>query len=165
MTYLSALLLAGATIGLVYVRRAQRAEAVTILIVALPVVLAVSRNAQPWLDSLRASYALDEPSALQVAPPVIAEHRNLPLARHALLSIPSDATYAVVPNFRFRQGTSAGQRERARLKFLNSWLQYWLAPRLRVDPVDAQWLILLNSADRPRREEVYRFGTDLLVRK
>ena len=165
MTYLSAVLLAGTTIGLVYMRRAQRAEAVAILIVALPVILAVSRNAQPWLDSVRASYQLDEASASEVAPPVITTQRNLPLARHALLSIPSDGTYAVIANYRFRRGTSAGERERAGLKYLNSWLQYWLAPRLRVDPVDAQWLILLNRVDQPRREEVYRFGTDLLVRK
>lgn len=155
-------------LALAYVRRRHRAEAVTILLVALPVVLSVSHNATHAYQSLRSNYQLDSSTALDRAPPVVANHRNLPLARRALASMAPDATYAVVPHVRSAAGTAAARRERARLRYVDSWLQYWLAPRTRVDPLDAQWLILLDSAGEPRTRgavEVFRFGDDVLVRR
>lgn len=157
-----------AVLVLAYARRRHRAEAATILVVALPVVLSVAHHAQPAYESLRANYRLDSPAAVALAPPVIAAQRNLPLARKALASMASDATYAVVPNFGAPRGTAAVRRERARLRYLDSWLQYWLAPRIRVDPPDAQWLILLDTAGKPPPPgalEVCRIGNDVLVRR
>jgi len=157
-----------AALALAYARRRHRAEAATILVVALPVVLSVAHNAQPAYQSLRANYRLDSSAAVALAPPVIATERNLPLARKALASMASDATYAVVPRFGAPRGTAAARRERARLRYLDSWLQYWLAPRIRVDPPDAEWLIMLDAAGKPpprRALEIYEIGNDVLVRR
>ena len=168
MTYVSALLLTLAALGLAYARRRHRAEAATILIVALPLVVSVPHNTPHWYQSLRAYYRLDASSAVAVAPPVITAERNLSLARRALASIAPDETYAVVLAHRRPRRTAAARRERARLTYLDSWFQYWLAPRIRVDPSDAQWLILLDAAERPPPRsalETYRIGKDLLVRR
>jgi len=155
------------TVALAYARRRRPGEAATIVLVAFPIVLSVAHNATPAFQSLRSNYRLDSSAALVRAPPVVANHRNLPLAEQALASMAPDATYAVIPYFRSAPRTAAARRERARLQYVDSWLQYWLAPRIRVDPSDAQWLILLDAAEKPRSSgtaEVFRFGSDLLVR-
>jgi hypothetical protein len=168
VTYLSALLMTFAALALAYARRKHRAEAATILVVAFPVVLSVAFNVTHAYHALRANYRLNASTAVLLAPPVVATHRNLPLAQQALASITPDGTYAVVPHFRARHRTAAARRERARLRYVDSWLQYWLAPRIRVDPPNAQWLILLDAAKRPPPPgaiEVYVFGDDVLVRR
>lgn len=160
------LLSAGALV-LVYARRPNHAEVATLLIVALPLVLSVPSNAPAWYRSLRANYRLDYETATAVAPPVVASGRNLELARQALVSIPPHGTYAVVPGHSPRRGAAA-RRERARTTYLVSWLQYWLAPRIQVDPRDAEWLILLDAAGKPPpagAREVRRIGDDVLVRR
>ncbi len=163
LAFLTALVLA-----LAWARRRHRAEAATILLVALPVVLSVSHNASHALESVRANYRLDAESAVALAPPVVADHRNLPLAQQALASMAPDATYALVDRVRAPRRSAAARRERARLRYVDSWLQYWLAPRIRVDPAVAQWLILLDAAEKPSPADaaaVYRFGSDVLVRR
>jgi hypothetical protein len=160
--------MAVAALALAYARRRRYAEAATILIVALPIVLWVPPNAPHWYRSLRAEYRLGPTGALAVAPPVIPAESNLPLARQALASITPDGTYAVVPHLRRARGSTAALRERARLAYLDSWFQYWLAPRIKVDPADAQWLILLDAAAKPPpagARKVYRIGNDLLVQR
>ncbi len=156
------------TVALAYARRRQRGEAATILLVAFPIVLSVAHNATPAYQALRSNYRLDSSAALVRAPPVVANHRNLRLAQQALASMAPDATYAVIPQFRSAPRTAAARRERTRLRYVDSWLQYWLAPRIRVDPSDAQWLILLDAAEEPRPPgavDVFRVGSDLLVRR
>ena len=163
LAFLTALVLA-----LAWARRRHCAEAATILLVAFPVVLSVSHNAPHAYNAVRSNYRLDAETAVALAPPVVATQRNLPLARQALASIAPDATYAVVDQVRAPRRSAAARRERARLRYLDSWLQDWLAPRIRVDPSAAQWLILLGSADKPPpadAADVYRFGSDVLVRR
>lgn len=168
MTYACAALLTVAALALAYARRRHRAEAATILVVALPIVLSVSANAPHWYESLRTNYQLSQSTALAIAPPVIATTRNLPLAERALSAISPDETYAVVPHYQSPPRTAAARRERARMTYLASWLQYWLAPRLQVDREEAHWLLLLDAAGGappPNALEVYEAGGDLLVRR
>ena len=163
LAFLTALVLAVA-----WARRRHRAEVATILLVAFPVVLSVSHNASHALESVRSNYRLDAETAVALAPPVVANHRNLPLAQQALASMAPDATYAVVDRVRAPRKSAAARRERAQLRYVDSWLQYWLAPRIRVAPPDAQWLILLDAAEKPPPADaaaVYRFGSDVLVRR
>jgi hypothetical protein len=168
VTYVTAGLLSAGALVLVYARRHNRAEVATLLIVALPVLLSVPPNAPAWYRSLRASYRLDYATAIAVAPPVIRSGRNLALARQPLVSIPTHGTYAVVPVRRHPRRSAASRRDRARTTYLVSWLQYWLAPRIQVDPRDAEWLILLDAAGKPPpagAREVRRIGDDVLVRR
>jgi hypothetical protein len=168
LTYACAALLTLAALALAYARRRHRAEAATILIVALPVVLSVSANAPHWYESLRTNYRLSQSTALAIAPPVITTARNLPLAERALSAIAPDETYAVVPHYQSPPRTAAARRERARMTYLASWLQYWLAPRLQVDRTEADWLILLDAtgeAPPPGALDVYEVGGDILVRR
>jgi hypothetical protein len=168
VTYVSAALLSVGTLALAYARRRNRAEAATLLVVALPVVLSVPPNAPHWYRSLRANYVLDYAAAVAVAPPLIQAERNLPLAQRALASIAPDGTYAVIPYRRYPRRSAAALRERAHTTYLVSWLQYWLAPRIQVDPPDAEWLILLDASGIPppaNASEVHRIGDDVLVRK
>jgi len=169
VTYAFYALMTAAAIALVYARRRRYAEAATILIVALPIVFWVPPNAPRWYRSLRVDYRLGPSRALALAPPVVTAERNLPLARQALSSIPVDGTYAVVPHLHSARGSAAHRHtERARLMYLDSWLQYWLAPRIKVNPADAQWLILLDAAAKPPpagARKVYTIGNDLLVQR
>ena len=163
MTYAVAAPLAVVALALAYAARRRPAEAATILIVAIPVVLLVPQYTPRWLSSLRAHYRMDAAGALAVAPPLITRERNLRLARHALSAIPPDGTYAVVSYRRYET-----RRAAARRTYYTSWLQYWLAPRVQVDPADAQWLILLHADGTPvpaGARAVYRFGDDLLVQR
>ena len=166
MTYLAAFVLTVGAIALAYARRRHRAEAVTILIVALPILVSIPHNTPHWYQSLRAYYRLDDSAAEALAPPVITAERNLPLARQALESIARDETYVVVLANRAPSRTAAARRQRARLTYLESWLQYWLAPRIRVDLQEAHWQIVLDAEEPPAAAlEVYRIGGDLLVRR
>lgn len=168
MTYVLAAPMFVAALALAYARRRHRAEAATILIVALPIVASIPHTAPSWYESLRTNYRLDPAVAVAIAPPVMARERNLALARQALTSIAADETYGVVPHLRRPRRSASARLERARLTYLESWLQYWLAPRIQVDPSDAAWLILLDAADLPPPAgptAVYRFGNDFLVRR
>ena len=167
MTYLSAFVLTFVALALAYARRRHRAEALTILIVAFPIVVSIPHNTPHWYQLLRAYYRLDASTAAEIAPPVIAAERNLPLARQALESIAMDETYAVILANRAPPRTAAARRQRAQLTYLESWLQYWLAPRIRVEAPDAHWQIVLGAEGKPPPGalEVYRVGDDLLVRK
>lgn len=169
MTYLATLLLVLVALALAYARRRDRAEAATILVVALPIAAALPVNVPRWYDEFRDNRRLDEHAALVLAPPVIDEARNLPLAQQALRSIAPDETYAIV---RARRGpprrSAAARKQRARLTYASSWLQYWLAPRVRVDPSEADWLVLVGAGGRPPPAgavETFRFGDDLLVHR
>jgi hypothetical protein len=167
LTYLSAVLMTSVALALAYARRRHRAEAATILVVAFPVALSVAHNATHAYQSIRANYRLEPSTALVLAPPVVATHRNLPLAQHALASITPDGTYAVVPHFRAPGRTAAARRERAQFRYVDSWLQYWLAPRIRTNSRNAQWLILLDAAEKPLppgAAAAFVFGDDVLVR-
>jgi hypothetical protein len=153
-------------VALVYARRRFRAEAATILIVALPLVLSLPYNAPNWYRSLRAHQRLSTSEALAIAPPVIAGNRNLPLAQQALSSIPQNGTYALIAPPHSGRKTGAARRERARRTYVASWLQYWLAPRLQVDSAEAEWWILLDAPQPPEGvRAVFRFGDDLLVQR
>ena len=168
MTYAITGLVSAGTLVLVYARRRNHAEVAALLVVALPIVLSIPPNTPSWYRSLRANYRLDHAAAIEVAPPLIRSTRNLALARQALASIPQNGTYAVVPGRLHPRRSAAARRERARTTYLVSWLQYWLAPRIQVDPEDAGWLILLDGAGKPPpagAREVRRIGDDVLVRR
>lgn len=153
-------------VALVYARRRLRAEVGTILIVALPLVLSLPYNAPSWYRALRAHQRLSTSAALVIAPPQIAGNRNLPLARQALTSIPQSGTYALISPALDGRTTGAAPRERARRTYVASWLQYWLAPRLQVAPAEAEWWILLDTAQPPENARaVFRIGDDLLVQR
>jgi hypothetical protein len=99
---------------------------------------------------------------------VIAGNRNLLLAKTALVAIAPDETYALVRRRSAPKGSAAALREAGTTTYVESWLQYWLAPRLRVDPADAQWLIVLHAGPGAAPEgsrEVHRIRDDLLVRR
>ena len=148
--------------------RLNRAEVVAALIVALPIVFSVPYHAPQAFQSLRANYRLDAAAAVALAPPVITARRNLPLAQRSLALIAPGETYSVVQRLQAPPRTAARRRERAELRYFESWLQYWLAPRIRVDPAAAEWLILLSATEEPPPTgalEVYRFGSDLVVRR
>jgi hypothetical protein len=167
--YVTTLLLIVAALALAYARRQDRAEAATIFVIALPIAAAVAFNAPSWYDEFRENRRLNEHAALTRVPPVLENARNLPLAERALVSIAPDETFAIVPSQGgFPRGSAAARNERARQTYANSWLQYWLAPRVRVDPNDAKWLVLVGAgrgAPPAGGLEVLRFGDDLLVRR
>lgn len=169
MIYVATLVLVLVALVLAYARRHDRAEATTILVVALPIAAAVAVNAPDWYDEFRDNRRLDEHAALVLAPPAVEGARNLALAERALASIAPDETYAIVrPQPAPPRGSAAARAERARLTYASSWLQYWLAPRVRVDPSEAEWLVLVGGGRRPPPAgalEAFRFGDDLLVRR
>lgn len=160
---LTTILVAAALIA-AYSRRALRVEVLTILIVSLPIVLWVPQNGSRWYTQVRWYYRLGPADARAVAPPVIVAARNLSLAQHALPLIALDATYAVVPRGRWTEAHA----DLGQLRYLESWLQYWLAPRIQVDLGQADWLVILDGAGEPLPRgtlEAHRFGDDLLVRR
>ena len=167
MTYAFAVLMVAVALALAYARRRHWAETATILIVALPVVLWVPRNAPHWARSLRHDYRLGPSAALELVPRAVPAKPHRPLARLALSAIPMGETYAVVAHPKAPPRSAAARRERARLKYFESWLQYWLAPRIQVNPADARWLIVLDASGRPppTAGKVHRIGTDLLVQR
>ncbi len=168
MTYALTALMAVIALSLACARRRHWAEAATILIVALPITLCVPQYGRSWYRSLRAHHRLTSSAALALAPHVIPAKQKLPLAQRALSSIAENGTYAVVPHLKAPPRTAVAQRERSSLKYLESWLQYWLAPRIQVDPAEAQWLIVLNATGEPLprgARTVYRIGDDVLVER
>jgi len=157
-------LLAAAALGLAYAARTHRVEAATVLIVALPVVLFVPPNTQRWIDQLRRDHNRNSHTSRAVVPLAILSVQNQALEDQAALSIGRHQTYAIVLRGRWterRADTSA-------LTYLESWLQFQLAPRLQVDPDRADWLIVLGGAKGPLPRgatTVYRLDPDLLVRR
>jgi len=168
VTYAFTALMAVVALVLTYVRRRHWAEAATILIVALPITFWVPPHAERWYRSLREDQRLSTSAVLVLAPPVIRAKRNLPLAQRALSAIAADETYAVVSHLATPKTSGERRRALASRKYLESWLQYWLAPRIQTDPAEARWLIVLDGAGRPvppGARTVYRAGDDLLVRR
>lgn len=156
-------ILAAAAITAIVIRRAHRLEALTILIVALPIVLWVPPSAPRWYSQIRRDHNRDADTARAITPLVISPFRSIPLEQQALASVALGETYAVVP-----RGHWIGPRDRGPLTYLESWLQCWLAPRLQVDPEHADWLILLDNGNDPLPELVstaFRIGDDVLVRR
>jgi hypothetical protein len=167
VTYVATLGLVLAALALAYARRRNRPEAVTILVVAIPLASALAVNATSWYDTFRKNRLLDEHAALVQAPPVVENVRNLPLAEGALASITPHETFAIVyPGRELTGHTAAGRKERARRTYESSWLQYWLAPRVRVYGDDADWLVLIDAnSPPPGAIQTFRFGDDLMVRR
>jgi hypothetical protein len=156
-------LLSAVAIAAIVVRRAHRIEALTILIIALPIVLWVPPNAPRWYDQLRRDHNRDSDSGHAVTPIVIAPIRNPILEQQTLAAVPPDETYAVVAYGHWR-----AQSQKGTLTYLESWLQFQLAPRIRADPEHANWLIMLGGAGDPLPSgttEVYYLGDDRLVRQ
>jgi len=158
------LVLAAVALGLAYAARGRRVEAATVLIVALPVVLFVPPNTQRWIDQLRRDHNRNSHTNRAVVPVAILPIQNQALEDQARLSIGTRQTYAIVLRGRWarrRADTSA-------LRYLESWLQFQLAPRLQVDPDRADWLIVLDGANEPPPKgatALYTLDPDLLVRR
>jgi hypothetical protein len=164
MTIVLTIILGGAALAVVVSARRRPLEALTTLIVALPIVLFVPQNGTRWLDQLRRDHNRDADTRRAVAPIAILPVRNLPLEQQAIASIPSRGTFAIVP----RGHWLANHPEGGVLTYLDSWLQFQLAPRIRVDPARADWLILLDGTSEPLpagARAVYRFGNDVLERR
>jgi len=158
------MVLAAVALGLAYAARARRVEAATVLIVALPVVLFVPPNTQRWIDQLRRDHNRNSHTNRAVIPVAILSVQNQALEDQARLSIGSHQTYAIVP-----RGSWARRRANtSELTYLESWLQFQLAPRLQVEPDRADWLIVLDGANEPPPKgaaAVYTLDPDLLVRR
>lgn len=145
--------------------RARRREALAVLIVALPLVLWVPGNAPRWYAQVRRDRNRDADTARAITPTVLLPYRNLALEQQALAVVGRSQTYAVVP-----RGRWVGPRSRlfaGPLTYLESWLQFQLAPRLQVEPAAADWLILLDAAGSvpARAATFFRVGDDILVRR
>ena len=164
MTIALAVILVAAALGAVWAVRARPREALTVLIVALPIVLLIPGNAPRWYAQVRRDHNRDADTAHAVTPIVIQPFRNLALEQQALAVIHRQDTYAVVPRGRW---VGSGSRAlHSPLTYLESWLQFQLAPRLQVDPAAADWLILLDGAAEqlPAGATVaYRVSDDVLV--
>ena len=158
------LVLAAAALGLAYAARSRRVEATTVLVVALPVVLFVPPNAHRWVDQLRRDHNRDSHTSRAVAPVAILTVQNEALEDQARASIGAHETYAIVPTGRW----STRRSDTSALTYLESWLQFQLAPRLQVEPDRADWLVVLDGASEPPpagAAKVSRLAPDLLVRK
>jgi hypothetical protein len=127
--------------------------AASLAVIALALVMAVStyQSVQARARHLNglphASPALDQP------PPAYRKRGYEELARAAIGRIPSGDTYAMVPVT--PQGGSF-------------WLRYVLAPRIRVDPPQARWVLVLGGS--PQQAGItgtrsWRFGDNWLVHR
>ena len=164
MTIVLTLVLAAAALGLAYAARSRRVEVATVLVVALPVVLLVPPNADRWVDQLRRDHNRNSHTSRAVAPVAILSVQNQALEDEARASIGSHETYAVVPRGRWERSRA----DTSALTYLESWLQFQLAPRLQVEPDRADWLIVLDGASEPPPKgatTVYTLDPDLLVRR
>ena len=108
--------------------------------------------------------ATDNDTSRAVTPIVILPFRNIALEQQALTAVRVGETYAVVPRGRWIRS-----RDRlGPLRYLESWLQFQLAPRLQVDPAHADWLILLDGASEPLAAGTtasHTVGDDVLMRR
>lgn len=149
---LRALLVAGAVVALLAAARSRRrsADVAPMLVLALVVALAVYHSAQARIHS---AYGLPRvPSTLDPPPAGYRAVANRALAHEALAHIPQGAAYAIVAVRR-----TPGE----------FWLRYVLAPRFRVDPASARWVLVLGGTPvqaglHPVR--TWRAGPDWLVR-
>jgi hypothetical protein len=158
------LVLAAVALGLAYAVRARRVEAATVLIVALPIVLFVPPNTPRWISQLRRDHNRNSHTNRAVIPVAILSAQNQALEDQAKLSIGQRQTYAIIPRGRWARRRA----DTSTLRYLESWLQFQLAPRLQVDPDRADWLIVLDGANEPPPEgatTVYTLDPDLLVRR
>ena len=156
-------ILALAAITAIVARRAHSLEALTILIVALPIVLFVPPNTSRWIDQLGRDHNRDSDSGRAVTPLVILPIRNPTLEQQVQASVPRRATYAVVPDGRWLARSRHGT-----LTYLESWFQFQFAPRLQVGLEKADWLIVLDGTSDPllaNAKDVYYLGDDRLVRR
>lgn len=164
MTIALAGILVAVALGAAWTVRGRTFEALTVLIVALPIVLWIPGNAPRWYAQVRRDHNRDADTSRAITPTVIQPYRNFDLEQAALANVRRRETYAVVP-----RGRWVGSRERlGPLRYLESWLQYQLAPRLQVDPAGADWLIVLDGASEPLPAGVlasYPAGDDVLLRR
>jgi hypothetical protein len=157
-------LLAAVALGLAYAARARRIEAATVLIVALPVVLFVPPNGQRWIDQLRRDHNRNSHTNRAVVPLTILPVLNQALQDQASASIGKHQTYGIVLDGKWARRRA----DASALRYLESWLQFQLSPRLQVDPNRADWLIVLDGIDAPApagAATIYRLDPDLLVRR
>jgi hypothetical protein len=131
----------------------RRHLAASLAVIALASVMAVSTYQSV---EARARHLNGLPHAsppLDQAPPAYRTRGYQDLARAAIIRIPPGDTYAMVPVT--PQGGSF-------------WLRYVLAPRIRVDPWQARWVLVLGGS--PQQAGVtgarsWRFGDNWLVRR
>jgi hypothetical protein len=165
MTIVLAGILVAAALGAAWLVRARTREALTVLVVALPIVLWIPGNAPRWYAQVRRDHNRDADTARAVTPTVIAPFRNIALEQQALAAMGRRETYAVFP--RGRWAAARVHSLTGPLTYLESWLQFQLAPRLQVEPARADWLILLDGAAEPpaaRTSPAYTVGDDVLAR-
>jgi hypothetical protein len=164
MTIALAGILVAAALAAAWSVRARPREALTVLIVALPLVLWIPGNAPRWYAQIRRDNSRNPDTARAVTPTVLLPYRNYALEQQALVVVGRNETYAVVPRGRW---VGPGSRPLAGpLTYLESWLQFQLAPRLQVEPVAADWLILLDAAAEQIPAGVaFHVGDDALVRR
>jgi len=165
MTIALAGILVATACAAAWTARARPREALSVLVVALPIMLWLPGNAPRWYAQVRRDHNRDADTARAVTPIVILPYRNLPLEQRALAVVGRSQTYGVV-----LRGRWVGPRARTLtgpLTYLESWLQFQLAPRLQVDPATADWLIVLDGAagPLPSGRAAYPVGDDVLVRR
>jgi hypothetical protein len=127
--------------------------AVSLAVIALAVVMAVSTYQSVEARARHLNGLPHASPALDQAPPAYRKRGYQDLARAAISRIPPGDTYAMVPVT--PQGGSF-------------WLRYALAPRIRVDPSQARWVLVLGGS--PQQAGVtgtrsWRFGDNWLVHR
>ena len=127
--------------------------AASLAVIALALVMAVSTYQSVEARARHLNGLPHTSPALDQAPPAYRKRGYQDLARAAIRRIPPGDTYAMVPVT--PQGGSF-------------WLRYVLAPRIRVGPSQARWVLVLGGS--PQQAGVtgtrrWRFGDNWLVHR
>ena len=127
--------------------------AASLAVIALALVMAVSTYQSVEARARHLNGLPHTSPALDQAPPAYRKRGYQDLARAAISRIPSGDTYAMVPVT--PQGGSF-------------WLRYVLTPRIRVEPSQARWVLVLGGS--PQQAGItgtrsWRFGDNWLVHR